>query len=354
MKANATLEAATALVVTALLTPLLIWFCHRWQVLDFPGRLKIHARPIPRLGGVAVVLAIVVAALLCQPVAAQFEWPFFASLGLIWASGLVDDIRGLSPIPRLAAQIVGATLLWTAGWRVALPVGGIPSFLITCFFVVLLVNSFNFLDGADGIAAGIAGIIAIAYAMFPGATGYSFSSGLAFSLAGACAGFLLYNLPPAKMFLGDSGSNALGLVIAFLALDFWRSQAAVRTVPALLFPFLLCALPLLDAALTILRRIGRLNSPLKGDRSHFYDLLLARGCSPVQVALFCYMVTIVLAGIALKERGMSPIEAFAVSVLSFAGLAVIEVRLGSLRAAENARPVVVSARAASHKRVPAP
>lgn len=354
MKANAILETATALVVTALLAPLLIWFCHRWQVLDFPGRLKIHAQPIPRLGGVAVVLAIAVAAFLRHPLAAKFEWPFFASLALIWASGLVDDIRGLSPIPRLAAQIVGATLLWAAGWRVPVPISAAPNFLITCFFVVLLVNAFNFLDGADGVAAGLAGIIAIAYAVLPGAAGNPFSSRVAFSLAGACAGFLFYNFPPAKIFLGDSGSNALGFVIAFLALDFWRSQPAAVTVPALLFPFLLCALPLLDAALAILRRATRHNSPLKGDRSHFCDLLLARAYSPMQVALFCYIVVIVFAGISWKERGMSPVEAPVVSILSFAALAVIEVGLGSLRAAENARSPIVSARAASNKRVSAP
>jgi UDP-GlcNAc:undecaprenyl-phosphate GlcNAc-1-phosphate transferase len=354
MNANVILEVAVAFVVTVLLTPLLIWLCHRWQVLDFPGRLKIHARPIPRLGGVAVALAIALAAFLRHPLAAKLEWPFFASLALIWASGLVDDIRGLSPILRLAAQVVGAIFLWTAGWRVPMPLGDIPNLLLTCLFLIAIVNSLNFLDGADGIAAGVAGIIAIAYAMFPGAAGNPFASGVAFSLAGACAGFLSYNLSPAKIFLGDSGSNALGLVIAFLALDFWRSQPAAVTVPALLFPLLLCAMPLLDAAFAILRRAGRRSSPLKGDRSHFYDLLLARGLSPVQVALFCYMVAIVLAGISWKERGMSPAEASAVSVLSFAALAVIEVRLGSLRLAENARPQALSAHGASNKRVPAP
>ncbi len=354
MIASAILEAATALVVTGLLTPLLIWLCHRWQVLDFPGHLTIHARPIPRLGGVAVALAIALAAFLFHPLPAQIEWPFFASLALIWASGLVDDIRGLSPIPRLAAQIVGATLLWTAGWRVPVPLSDIPNLLLTCLFIIAIVNSFNFLDGADSIATGVAGIIAIAYAVIPSGTGNPFASEIAFSVAGACAGFLVYNLPPAKIFLGDSGSTALGLVIAFLALDFWRSQPVGVTVPALLFPFTLCALPFLDAALAILRRAGRRNSPLQGDRNHFYDLLLARGHSPVQVALFCYTVAIVLAGISWKERGMSPIEACAVSVLTFAALAVIEVRLGSLRLADNARPPAVSARGASDKRLPTP
>jgi UDP-GlcNAc:undecaprenyl-phosphate/decaprenyl-phosphate GlcNAc-1-phosphate transferase len=212
----------------------------------------------------------------------------------------------------------------------------------------------QFIEGADGVASGIAGIIAIAYAVLPGDASNLFASEIAFSVAGACVGFLVYNLPPAKIFLGDSGSAALGFVIAFLALDFWRSQPVTIAVPALLFPFPLCALPILDAVLATLRRAGRRNSPLKGDRRHFYDLLLARGYSPVQVALFCYMVAIVLAGISWKARGMSPVEASAVSVLSFAALAVIEVRLGSLRLEQNACPPVGAARGASDKRVPAP
>ncbi len=210
----------------------------------------------------------------------------------------------------------------------------------------------NFWDGADGIAAGVAGIIAIAYAFFPGGSANSFASGLAFSVAGTCAGFLAYNLPPAKLFLGDSGSTALGFCIAFLALDFWRSQPEPVAVPILLFPLLLCALPLLDAVLAIIRRLRRLKSPLAGDRRHIYDLLLTRGYSPVQVVAFCYTITIVLAGISWKERGMSPVEAVVVSAFSFAALAVFEIRLGSLQLGHNLRRPVASLRAVSNKRAP--
>jgi UDP-GlcNAc:undecaprenyl-phosphate GlcNAc-1-phosphate transferase len=354
MNTNAITETAAAFVVTVLLVPLVIRLCHRWQVLDFPGRLTIHARPIPRLGGVAVVLAIALAAFLRHPHAAKVEWPFFASLVLIWATSLIDDIRGLSPIPRLAAQILGAIFLWTAGWRPPIPLGDVPNLILTCLFLIAIVNSFNFLDGADGICVGVAGIIAIAYAVFPGATGNPFASGIAFTVAGACAGFLVYNLPPAKIFLGDGGSTALGFSIAFLALDFWRSQPAAGTVPILLFPLLLCALPLLDAALAIIRRLRRLKSPLAGDRRHVYDLLLGRRYSPVQVAAFCYAITIALAAISWKERGMSPVEAVVVSALSFAALAGFEIRLGSLHFGHNLRRSVVSLRAASNKRAPAP
>ena len=155
-----------------------------------------------------------------------------------------------------------------------------------------------------------------------------------------------------KVISNDCGSTTLGFVIAVLALDFWRSPPAAVTVPTLYFPFLLCALPLLDAAFAILRRLRRLKSPLSGDRSHLYDLLGARGYSPVQVALTCYAMTIAFAGISRIELQMSPVEAAIVAALSFAALAVLEVRLGSLRLEHKPVLPAVFVRAVSRKRAP--
>ncbi len=352
MKPIAILQGAAAFALTVLLLPLVIKLCRRWRVLDFPGPLKIHARPTPRLGGVAVAVACGSIGLLYNPRALGTEWPFFASLALIWTSGLIDDIRGLSPILRLAAQILAAILLWTAGWRVPVPFAGVLSLFVTALFVVAFVNSFNFMDGADGIVAGVGGVIAAAYAVFPGGASNFFASGIAFVLAGTCGGLLVYNFPPAKIFCGDSGSTALGFLAAFLALDFWRSQPL--TAPVLLFPFLLSALPLLDAALAVIRRLRRRTSPFEGDRSHSYDLLLARGFSPVQVALLCYVVVILLAGVAWKELAMSPAQACVATILSFAALVVVEVWLGSLQAGHSDRRSPVSLRADPTKRAPVP
>jgi hypothetical protein len=159
---------------------------------------------------------------------------------------------------------------------------------------------------------------------------------------------------PKKVIAHDCGSTALGFAVAFLALDFWRFQPAAVTVPGLLFPYLLCALPLLDGALAVIRRLRCLTSPLVGDRRHFYDLLLARGYSPVEVALFCYLIAIALAGISWKERGMPPGKAVVVSAVSVAALAVVEIRLGSLQFGQNLRRPVVSLRAVSNKRAPTP
>jgi UDP-N-acetylmuramyl pentapeptide phosphotransferase/UDP-N-acetylglucosamine-1-phosphate transferase len=186
----------------------------------------------------------------------------------------------------------------------------------------------------------VTGIITIAYVALPGGTSSPFASGIACSFAGASAGFLLFNLPPAKIFLGDSGSAILGFALAFLGLDFWRSHAA--TTPMILFPLTLAGLPLLDAGFAVVRRLRRGGSPLAGDRDHIYDLLLSRGYSSAQVALFCYLLTIALAGLAWGESRMAPVQACAVSIVAFATLATVEIRLGSLSAEGDAGSRFVS------------
>jgi len=139
------------------------------------------------------------------------------------------------------------------------------------------VFSFNFLDGIDGLAAGIAGVIALAYIIFPGSAVGVVGCALAWSLLGACIGLLIFNFPPAKIFMGDSGSEALGFSVAFLGLDFIATKSANNASPLLAFPLLVAALPLFDAILTILRRLESGRCPFHGDRRYFYDLLRAAG-----------------------------------------------------------------------------
>jgi UDP-N-acetylmuramyl pentapeptide phosphotransferase/UDP-N-acetylglucosamine-1-phosphate transferase len=226
-------------------------------------------------------------------------WSFLAALLLTWVVGLIDDLRGLSPLLRLTAQAAAGGILWTSGWRVPFFESGVPGFVAECVFVALFINAFNFLDGADGLAAGVAGIIAIAYIALPQASHSINGAALAWSLLGACAGFLVDNFPPAKIFMGDSGSTALGMSVAFLSLDFYRSNPGAKFGPV--FPILVGLLPLLDLAFAVLRRLRARVSPFRGDRRHFYDLLLARGWSPRSVVLASCAATAVLALIGRLE-----------------------------------------------------
>jgi len=321
-----------AFLLTLVFVPIVVRFCNARRLLDQPGPLKIHRRPLPRLGGVAIIGAIVITAFVGSGPPSVRAWPFFAGLAVVWIASLVDDIRSLSAAVRLAAQLAAGISIWLAGWRVPLfswPDGKILSLLATCILVAGFVNALNFLDGSDGLAAGVSAIIAAAYALVFLSAGDARCAVLASAAAGACLGFLAYNLPPAKIFMGDSGSAALGFLIAFFALESWRARPL--TPPKLLFPFLIAALPLLDAAFAILRRVLSGSSPLYGDRFHLYDLQLRRKWSPRNVALFFYVVTIFFAAVALwgawRERAHFPI-------IACAGLALLAgymLRLGSLR-----------------------
>lgn len=318
-----------AFLLTLLLVPVVIHLCNYWQLFDRPGPLKIHSRPLPRLGGVALVLAISASVLVAQPKTAARAWPFFAALALVWLTGLIDDVRSLSALFRLAAQISAGVLLWRGGWVAPFSGTGLVNLFATCTVVIAFVNSLNFIDGSDGLAAGVAGIISVAYALALSPRADALSAVFACATAGACLGFLPYNFAPAKIFLGDSGSTALGFCIAFFSLDFWRSSRPA--LPLMLFPVLVAALPLLDGALAMARRFLGGTSPLHGDRGHLYDRLLARGWSPRKVALTFYAITAALAALARwGVRRESP-EFWLAAALSAFLLILCAVMLGSLR-----------------------
>jgi len=328
-----------AFSVCVALTPAVRELCLRFGAVDHPGALKIHSRPIPRLGGIAVALAIAAALCLAAPLQGRAGCFFLAAFATIWLVGLADDLRSLPPIVRLAGQIVSGVLLWVGGWRLSagpeFPRDGVASLLGVCAVVVVFANAFNFLDGSDGIAAGVAALAASSYLIVLHAVAPDpLVSVVTCALLGACVAFLIFNAPPANIFLGDSGSTVLGFCIALLS---FKSASSAGAFPLCIVPFTLAGLPLLDAALALVRRIANRSSPLHGDRRHFYDLLLARRWSQRTVALTCYGITLALGFVAWLGTRLS-VRAFEVlSALSFAGLLLLCVTLGSMRVGDKMR-----------------
>jgi UDP-GlcNAc:undecaprenyl-phosphate/decaprenyl-phosphate GlcNAc-1-phosphate transferase len=186
-------------------------------------------------------------------------------------------------------------------------------------------NSFNFLDGADGVCAGVAGIIAVAYALLPEEVGSEFGHVLAWSVTGACVVFLRFNLP-AKVFLGDSGSTALGFTVAFVGIDLFRHSGSA-TNSTLLFALLVSALPLRSGV-----------SPLHGDNAHLTDLLREREWPRRRVALACCGVTTIFAVIGLWGLRVACAYFAAGAACSTTILAFVLVRLGSLRRQDGDEP----------------
>jgi UDP-GlcNAc:undecaprenyl-phosphate GlcNAc-1-phosphate transferase len=225
-------------------------------------------------------------------------WPFLAALILIWGVGVIDDIRGVAPILRLAIQIFGGILLWYGGWRLPLLTYSAVNLVGVCLFVVLFANAFNFLDGSDGLCAGVTAIIAVGYIIGPGVTLSASGFLVASSLLGTSVGFVCSNFPPANIFLGDSGSTILGFCVAFLGLDFYRSNATNLNGITAFFPLLIATVPLLDTILVVFRRLCGHRPVYGGDRNHFYDFLLGQGWSQRRIAITVYAVSAVVCGIA--------------------------------------------------------
>lgn len=330
MSSQVWLPGATAfsLVVTAL--PILRRLASRWQLYDLPGQLKIHDQPIPRVGGVALTFALVTSALASGVSFSAHRTAFYLALAVIWATGLIDDFLSLSPWIRLSGQF-GAALLFCqlGGWQLPVSANVPLNVAATCLFITIFVNAFNFLDGADGLAAGVAAMIGLGYILLSEKTGTPLGGVIAAALLGSCLGFLVFNFPPAKIFMGDSGSTTLGFVVAFLGLDFCRAKNGVGR--ELLLPLVFACLPLLDFFLAILRRLRRRVSPFAGDRFHWYDLLFQRGWSARQVAITCYAIAGVLLILGwLGEREEWDRSVCLLLSVFFACLLMAAVRLGSL------------------------
>ncbi|HVJ97050.1 MAG TPA: MraY family glycosyltransferase [Acidimicrobiia bacterium] len=284
------LTFVVAIAVALVATPVAARVAIRTGVLDRPGALKVQDRPVPYLGGVAVFVASAAAAL---GGGVPVKWIVPGAIAL--ALGLVDDIASISARIRLAGEMAIGIV---AGLLVPAP--GPAGVAVTAIAVVALINAVNLLDGLDGLASGVvlasaAGFAAVGGPGFP----------LAVALAGALLGFLWFNRPPARIYLGDSGSYFLGATLGVLAtgaLEDADTGAVWVIVP------LLVAVPLADTAIAIIRRARARRPIFEGDRSHVYDQLVDRGRSRGQAVLCCIAAQVVLAaaGVVLWELAAEP------------------------------------------------
>lgn len=309
--------------------PVLRTLAVRWQVHDMPGHLKIHAVPIPRLGGIAIGLGLVVGLASARPSLPNHVWIVCSAIVLVWAAGLLDDLFNLSPGTRLVAQIMAGLLVSFTPWELDIFGWWALNAIATCLFVVVFINAFNFLDGSDGVAGGVAGLVALGYASLYGTQTGSLGAAIAWSLFGVCVGFLIFNFPPAKIFMGDSGSTLLGFLTACLGLDFYRSHHAIGT--HFLLPIVFAGLPLMDFLLAVLRRVRKRVSPFSGDRQHFYDLLLQQGWTARPVALGAYGVTAALLVAGWLCDQWTSLASLAMLSTMVGYLLLTAIRLGSLR-----------------------
>jgi len=322
---DAVLAFLVATAVAALLTPLAGKLAWRIGATSKPSDRGLGSKETPELGGLAILAAVLLAALIWMPARIPLElapgyasgtagvvhtWPLMGGAVLIAFIGAIDDVLDLPALVKLLGQIGVAIIAATAGGAVikgvyvpffhylAFPDGGKE---LTVVWLVVLMNIVNLSDGVDGLAAGVCTIDGIAFAIiaFDLQGGTSSAAVLAAITAGASLGFLFHNFPPARIFMGDTGSNLLGYLLGVAAVI---GSLKTNVVVALAIPLLVLAVPFLDTGFVVAKRLKYKKPPWQADAEHFHHRMARIGFSQRKTVAYFYAWTLMLAGVALALR----------------------------------------------------
>ncbi|MBC7084039.1 MAG: undecaprenyl/decaprenyl-phosphate alpha-N-acetylglucosaminyl 1-phosphate transferase [Firmicutes bacterium] len=321
----------------------------RFGITDKPGEIKIHTTEMPRFGGIGIVLGVFVV------IGGLFLWrigPYTETLALLlWGlpvvlTGAVDDIRGLTPVSKLIGQLVGC--LGASAFIVRGAVPGLDTAVMLIWTVVLggflcfLTNSVNLLDGMDGLAAGSVGIISTAHACAALLGAGGGLDVLPMAISGACAGFLIWNLPPARTFMGDVGSLFLGYAIGVNSLRLILQGGP--SVAKLCGVALTLVVPISDTSLAVVRRLLLHRNMMTGDRMHIYDCMHRRLGGDTKRTLSVMWSISILVGLGGVAATVSPPGwSIALALMGYAIIALIALGLGALGPSSKAKGSGVAA-----------
>lgn len=286
---------------------------------DKPDPRKVHRQPIVRIGGIAIFSGVTTALLIVwwmggfgilSPEKDAEIWGVTIGACLFFLIGLTDDLFTLSPSFRLIVQSVVSSFAWWQGVRIdflSIPGLGLMqidqwwlSLPITIIWLVGMVNAINWIDGLDGLAAGVCGIAAVVMLIVSLFMDQPAAALIAAALAGGALGFLRYNFNPAQIFMGDGGSYFIGFLLAGVGVIGLAKTAAVTAV---ILPYIILAVPIVDMSVVILSRVLRGKSPFLADKSHLHHRLLSAGISQRLTVLFIYSLTLWVGSFALVFSG---------------------------------------------------
>ncbi len=303
----------SAAAIVLLLTPVTAWLAPRIGAVDDPrasDRPRVHSRPLPRIGGLAIVVGILVpAAVFIHP-----DGPYLGILigtGLVALLGLADDVRRLRPSTKLLG-VVAIALIPVVGFdvtfeRISFPFAsidfGVFAAPLTVVWIAALANLVNLIDGMDALAAGIVSIAAFSFAVLAASFGRVTPAALAAMTCGATLAFLRHNYHPARIIMGDSGALALGFLLATVAVQGVLKTAATI---ALVAPLLVVAVPILDTSFVVLKRLKYRRPPWGADHNHFYHRFLRIGFSQRKTAAYLHAWAALLAAWAIMVRFVPP------------------------------------------------
>jgi UDP-GlcNAc:undecaprenyl-phosphate/decaprenyl-phosphate GlcNAc-1-phosphate transferase len=318
--------------IIALFTAMImVPYLQRWAIdtgaVDIPDERKVHKRAIPRIGGVAICMAWLFSLLVYVDMTREVRGILAGSL-IIFFTGFIDDLYGLSPKKKFIGQIIACIITITVGHITISTLGNLFGFgtlmvpeLLTVPFTILavvgIVNAFNLMDGLDGLAGGISTIALTALLILGYLTGSYLMISLCAALLGGVLGFLKYNIHPARIFMGDTGSLLVGFVIAFLAVLLTQS-AGSQVQP--LIPVLILGLPIADTIRVMGCRMLKRKSPFSPDKTHVHHRFLDLGLDHRRTVTIIYGLSLIMAGFAILCRswsGPALLLAFAAAMAAF-------------------------------------
>lgn len=321
------------------LTPLVRRLALRTGLVDRPGFRRMHARLMPRGGGVAIYAAFWLAVGLCSP---NFDayWGLWLASTVILAVGLIDDRVSLPWYAKLAGQLVGALIFAVWGGRIEFvthPLSGAPVYIgawgwpLTLLWLVSLANMVNLIDGLDGLAAGVAAIACVPLMVVALSLGRAEAALLTAALAAATLGFLPHNFHPARIIMGDSGALFLGFALGAISVE---GALKGPTTLAFVVPVLALGLPIFETLFSIVRRLAAGRPVYEADADHLHHRLLGMGLSHRQAVVTLYGVSALMGASALLARDASAAGGLGLLGLVALAATLFAVRLGGLAGAQ--------------------
>ena len=346
------LSAALAFLITFFAIPVIIQVAKDKKLFDEPDERKVHKNVIPTLGGLGIFAGFIIATLMGVPSGTTSELQYFAAAAtVIFFLGIKDDILVLSASKKFIGQLIAAGIIIKFGnvhidnMYGFLGIHQLPytaSIVLSIFTIIVITNSFNLIDGVDGLAGSLGLLTTLIFGIYFFYAGNSTYAVMAFALSGSIIGFLIYNYSPAKIFMGDTGSLLLGLVNSILVIKFinvagagvGKSGFPLEAAPAIGVAILM--IPLFDTLRVFGLRILDRRSPFSPDRTHVHHFLLDLGFSHRMITLTCVSVNIGFIALAYFLRGMGTTTVLGILLLAaFVFIGVIYFSRAKTKAAMN-------------------
>ena len=321
-----------ALLIAYVATPVVKNLAFKWGAVDVPkDNRRMHKTPIPRMGGLAIFLGFLLSVLICVPLGAELRGMLLGAV-IIVVLGIFDDIYALGAKLKFVVQILAALIAVYAGNRITIlsnpnifsenPIWELNwlSVPISVLWIVAITNAVNLIDGLDGLACGVSTISSLTMLVIALCVSDPALAVLMAALSGACIGFLPYNMNPAKIFMGDTGSTFLGFVMAVTSIN---GLFKLYNIISFAVPFLMLGLPIFDTCFAILRRVSKGRSPMAPDRGHIHHRLIDMGFSQKQTVAVLYVISAILglSAVVLTTSGIVKAMLFLLALCVAGGIA---------------------------------